>query len=100
MIWSVLLALAAPAEVDDDASIALRDRIESAPQEIASFIERRATCGDIRRDPGRDVALATKLSAQFRCDTVERDGETLKCAYRKRSEILALLKDTESIPGW
>lgn len=98
----LVLLLAALQTIDgrDDAADAMRARIESAPQEVSTFIERRATCGDIQRDPNRDPALAEKLTVQLRCDMVVQDGKTLYHAYRTKPIVLQLLKDTESMPGW
>lgn len=100
MIWAALLAAAQPPGMTDEAWEVLRARIESAPQAVATFIERRTTCNDIRRDPHRDPALAARLQSQYRCASVAADGQALYRAYRARPQILRLLRDTENLRGW
>ncbi|WP_160296909.1 hypothetical protein [Sphingomonas sp. ERG5] len=97
---ALLLAAISPAMGQDDAADAMHTRIEAAPLDVATFIERRATCGDIQRDPNRDPALAMKLKTQLRCDTVTQDGKAIYEVYRAKPVIFQLLKDTENMPGW
>ena len=100
MILAALLMTIQPPGMTDEAWETLRARIESAPQAVATFIERRTTCNDIHRDPHRDPALAARLRTQYQCDRVATDGRALYRAYRARPQILRLLRETETLRGW
>ncbi len=95
-----LLLLLSP--VEDDPEI-FRARVESAPQRVATFIERRANCnhftGEEPYDPER-AAYLKKTIRELKCARLSRDERRLVRAYRDRPEILRLLKDTEDLPGW
>jgi hypothetical protein len=96
----MLLAAAQPPGMTDEAWDVLRERIESAPQAVATFIERRTTCNEIRRDPRRGPALAARLRIQFRCASLSTDGQALYRAYHSRPQIIQLLKETEKLRPW
>ena len=96
----VLLLLLTP---EEEAWAALRIRIESAPQAVATFIERRAGCnhflGEEPYDPERAAQLRKALR-ELRCGRVERDQRRLIRTYRNRPDVVRLLKDTEDLLGW
>ncbi len=87
----------------DDPWKSLKPRVESAPREVAKFIERRAGCnhflGEEPYDPERAAELSKALR-ELRCERVDRDERRLTRAYRSRPDIVRLLKDTETLIGW
>ena len=87
----------------DVASDALRTRVESAPQKVATFIERRASCNHFAGEEPYDAERAAylrKTLRELKCGRISRDERSLARAYRDRPEILQLLKDTEDLLGW
>lgn len=95
-----LILLLSPME--DDQEI-FRTRVESAPQKVANFIERRANCnhfaGEEPYDPER-AAFLKKTIRELKCGRISRDERRLARAYRDRPEIVQLLKDSEDLLGW
>jgi hypothetical protein len=95
-----LILLLSP--VEDDQEI-FRTRVESAPQKVATFIERRANCNHFTGEEPYDAERAADLEKairELRCGRLSRDERRLARAYRDRPEILQLLKDTEDLLGW
>jgi hypothetical protein len=89
-------------QAEDDQEI-FRTRVESAPQKVAMFIERRANCnhftGEEPYDPER-AAYLRKTIGELKCARIPRDERRLARTYRNRPEVLQLLKDTEDLTGW
>ena len=87
----------------DDPWKSLKPRVESAPPKVARFIERRSGCnhflGEEPYDPERAAELGKALR-ELRCERIDRDERRLTRAYRGRTDILQLLKDTEDLIGW
>ncbi len=82
---------------------ALRSRLESAPQAVATFIERRAGCnhflGEERYDPERSREIDAALT-KLRCLQQEGDELKLRRIYRAQPKVLKLLDDTKDILSW
>ncbi|HET9639476.1 MAG TPA: hypothetical protein VFP12_09745 [Allosphingosinicella sp.] len=95
-----MILLLSPIEGDPEI---FRTRVESAPQKVATFIERRANCnhftGEEPYDPER-AAFLSKTIRELKCARIARDERKLTRSYRDRPEILRLLKDTEDLLGW
>jgi hypothetical protein len=88
---------------EDPAHEALRSRVESAPREVAKFIERRAGCNHFLGEEPYDAERAAELNRtirELRCKRIERDERRLERTYRDRPALLLLLKETEDLPGW
>jgi hypothetical protein len=89
---------------DNDVTFsALRIRIESAPQGVATFIERRTGCqhfwGEVSGNPERDAQVHEALE-ELRCDDIEADERTLRKAHQGKPEVLKLLDDTTDLMPW
>ena len=76
----------------------LKVRIESAPQDVATFIKRRAGCNHFggetgSGDPEREQQVPEDVT-KLRCNEVEADERSLQRAYREQPKVLDLLKET------
>ncbi len=98
-----LLAAALTPPLADAVWQALRDRIESAPPQIAAFIERRAGCNHFLGEEPYDRARRAEIEAALKelsCDRIDEDERSLRAAHSGRPAILELLTDTADITGW
>jgi hypothetical protein len=103
ILVALALAFFQPGEGEDEAWQALRIRIESAPQEVATFIERRAGCNHFLGEDAYDRERATEIRnalRELRCDRIARDERALRQTYGAQPVILRLLTDTETLNGW
>ena len=101
---AAILFLAAQTPADDDGWEKLRARVETAPQDVATFIQRRTACnhwdGEVNgTGDGRDK-MVQKERKKLRCDEVDRDEEMLRKVHRKSPALLKLLDDTKNLPPW
>ena len=76
-------------------------RIESAPRDVAAFIDRRAGCNHFggetgSGDPEREQQVLEAVT-ELRCDEIEADERSLQRAYREQSEVLDLLEQTRDV---
>jgi len=89
---------------DDDAWDKLRTRIESAPQEVATFIERRTGCNHFDGEAGSDYPERERqiqnVRRELRCDEIDVDERALRVTHRDKSEVLQLLDDTKDLMPW
>lgn len=98
----VLFAAALTPPVAGGEGQALRDRVESAPPEVAAFIERRASCNHFLGEEPYDRARRAEIEAalrELRCDRLAPDERALRAAHGGTA-ILQLLTDTADITGW
>src|SRR6266576_1526355 len=99
---AAILFLTAQSPADDYQWEQLKARIESAPQDIATFIERRTGCnhwdGEVNGSgDGRDQ-MVQKERRKLRCDQIDRDERMLRNQHRKSPGVLRLLDDTKDLP--
>ena len=89
---------------DDEAWLRLKARIESAPQPVATFIERRTGCnhwdGEVGSDEPAREEQVQRARKELRCDQLELDERALRLKYRMRAEVLRLLDDTKDLEPW
>ncbi len=102
---AAILFLAAQSPADNDHRWEqLKARIETAPQRIATFIERRTGCnywdGEFNgTGDGRDQTIQRERK-KLRCDEIERDELMLRKSHRKDPSVLKLLDDTKELGPW
>jgi hypothetical protein len=98
-----LLLFAAPTPEEDERWLQLKDRIELAPQDVSTFIERRQDCLYIGGEVGTGYAeRESMLQAErkkLRCDDVEADEIALRNKYRD-PQVSKLLDDTAHLLPW
>ena len=104
MIIVASLLLAQPSAAEDEAWQVLKARIESAPQDIATFIERRTGCNHFDGEAGSGYAEREKqvqaARTELRCDDIETDTRALEDKYGKQPALLQLLEETEDLLPW
>jgi hypothetical protein len=74
-----------------------------APQEVATFIERRAGCNHFSGEESYDRQRAEEIGRalrKLRCTDIESDERALRQIYHSRPIILQLLDDTRDLLGW
>lgn len=101
MILALALALAPPQS--DAAWDDLRTRVEKSPQNVATFVERRAGCNHFSGEEPYDRERADEIAKalrQLRCKSLAQDERTLRRTYRKQPAVISLLKDTRELSGW
>lgn len=103
-MFAVFLLVAAQTAADDARWEQLHDRIEAAPQPVATFIERRTSCnywdGEVNgTGDGRDQTIQRERK-KLRCDEIERDERMLRKKHRKSPAVLKLLDDTKELDPW
>ena len=101
---AAILFLVAQTPADDYRWEQLRARIETAPQDVATFIERRTGCnhwdGEVNgTGDGRDKMVQNERK-KLRCDEMDRDERMLRKEHRKSPAVLKLLDDTKELPPW
>lgn len=98
-----LLATQAAELVEDDWD-RLRARIELAPQDVATFIERRAGCNHFGGEVGSgDTERAQQVDAmltELRCNAIETDERDLRAAHQHEPEVLKILDETLDLLPW
>jgi hypothetical protein len=99
-----IMAAGTLAPVDDEAWLILKDRIERAPQPVATFIERRTGCNHWNGkggggEPGREKQIE-RARKQLGCDQIDTDERSLRKRYRNLPDVLQLLNDTEDLMPW
>lgn len=103
MLVAILL-FAAQTLQDDDGWEHLRARIELAPQDVATFIERRTGCNHFEVEvgsgyPGRERMIQDERK-KLRCDEIDADGQVLLKKYGKQPDVSQLLEDTKDLLPW
>ena len=103
-MFAVFFLVAAQTDADDARWEQLRDRIEAAPQSVATFIERRTGCnywdGEVNgTGDGRDQTIQRERK-KLRCAEIERDERMLRKKHRKHPAVLKLLDDTKELDPW
>jgi hypothetical protein len=101
---AAVLFLAALAPANDEQWLQLKARIEAAPQDVATFIERRTGCnywyGEVTgRGDGRDQSIRKQLR-KLRCDTIGRDERALRKRHARSPAVLKLLNETTELDPW
>ena len=100
----MLLLLAQPSPAEDQAWERLKARIESAPQEIATFVERRAGCNHFDGEVGSEYPERERQVQQarqeLRCNNIESDTRAIQRKYKNTPDVLKLLDDTEHLRPW
>jgi hypothetical protein len=99
-----MAAVALLQSADDEAWLRLKDRIESARQPVATFIERRTGCnhwdGEVgSSEPAREEQVQ-QARKELRCDKIDADERALRMKYQIRSDVLRLLDDTRDLEPW
>jgi len=104
----VILALAfmlmQQSALDDESWERLKARIELAPQEVATFIERRTGCNHWNGETGggfreREEQVQSERR-KLRCDYIVSDTQRLRRKYRRRADVLKLIADTADLEPW
>jgi len=103
-MFAAFLLLAVPSAADDARWEQLHERIEAAPQPVATFIERRAGCnywdGEVNgTGDGRDQTIQRERK-KLHCDDIGRDERLLRKKNRKSPAVLKLLDDTRELGPW
>jgi hypothetical protein len=100
---ALLTALAALLAVPSSTEADLITRVERAPKDVSSFIERRADCnhwlGEVPYDDARAAEIARAIR-QLRCAGLERDESKLRRRYRQQPVLLRLLDETADMLAW
>jgi hypothetical protein len=89
---------------DEETWESLRARIETSPQEVATFIERRTGCNHFWGEVGsgnaeREQQIGDALG-ELRCAELEADEDALRDAHHDEPEVLKLLDDTKDLLPW
>jgi hypothetical protein len=103
-MFAVILLVAVPSAADHARWEQFHDRIEAAPQPVATFIERRVGCnywdGEVSgAGDGRDRTIQRERQ-KLHCDDIERDERQLRKKHRKSPAVLKLLDDTRELGPW
>jgi hypothetical protein len=100
---ALLAALAAVLAVPSSAEADLIARVERAPKDVSSFIERRAGCnhwlGEVPYDDARGAEIARAVR-HLRCGDLEREEGKLRRRYRQQPVVLMLLDETTDMLAW
>jgi hypothetical protein len=93
--------LAVVSGVEPSAGDDLRARIDRSPQDVATFIDRRIGCNHWGGEggteyPERERQVRHALAA-LRCDRIDQDDRALRMKYRRKPQVLELLRETESL---
>lgn len=99
MLTALAVLLAVPASSDTD----LIRRVERAPKDVSSFIERRAGCnhwlGEVPYDRERAAEISRAVH-RLRCAKLEHDEATLRRRYRRQPVVLTLLDESADMLPW
>ena len=100
-MFAIMLLTVQAIPAEDEAWLRLKSRIELAPQEIATFIERRTGCNHFDGEVGSDYPEREKqvqaARKELRCDDIEADTAGLQHKYRNNPDVLKLLAETEHL---
>lgn len=103
MIPFLIGAAVAVLALDAATAEQLKTRVDQSPEDVATFIERRAACnhflGEEPYDRNRAAELAKAVRA-LRCDRLSRDEQRLRRTYRHQPAVQQLLSDTADLLGW
>ena len=104
MIASLMFLLLLQMPAEDEAWQKLKSRIELAPQDVATFIERRTGCNHFEGEvggeyPEREAQLQSVLG-ELRCNDLEADARRLARKYKAQPRIVQLLAETEELMLW
>jgi hypothetical protein len=80
----------------------LPSRIDRAPRDVVSFIERRVGCNHWEGEVFPDAFAPRQREVQDmlrtnRCNWVARDARRLEAKYRDNAVVLSLLNDTADL---
>ena len=93
-----------PPAADDERWEQLKDRIESAPVDVATFIERRTGCNHFDGEVGSEYPERERMiqdeRKKLRCDEIGADERALRKEHRRSPEVLLLLDDTKHLLPW
>lgn len=99
-----MLVQAAQITANDAAWEQLKARIELAPQDVATFIERRTGCNYLAGETGGHFAERERwLEGQqkkLQCDEIGANEQALQEKYRKNPQVAKLLQDTKDLLPW
>jgi len=103
-MWWIVLIQATQITADGAAWEQLKARIEVAPRDVATFIERRTGCNYLAGEVGSDFAERERwLEGQqkkLRCDEIGANEQALEKKYRKNPDVAQLLQDTKDLLPW
>lgn len=98
------LLFAAQTTADDDRWEQLKARIELAPREVATFIERRTGCNHFDGEVGSGYPERERMvqdeRKKLRCDEIASDERALRKKHHESPEVLTLLCDTKNLLPW
>ena len=104
VIFALALILMQQPPAEDESWERLRQRIELAPQDVATFIERRTGChhwdGEVG---GGDRDREQQVQSERRklgCDHIGSDTQALQAKYQRRPDVLQLISETADLEPW
>jgi hypothetical protein len=104
MILALAFMLVQQSASDEESWERLKARIELAPQDVATFIERRTDCYHWNGEAGggfreREEQVQSERR-RLRCDYIASDTQKLRHKYRGRADVLELIADTADLEPW
>lgn len=103
-ILVLLTLLAQPATLEEEPWEALRARIETSPQDVATFIERRTGCNHFWSEAGSRYAERERqiqgMLKELRCNDLPADERALRKMHRDKPDVARLLDETKDLMPW
>ena len=89
---------------DDESWQRLKARIELAPRDVTTFIERRTGCNHWDGEAGgpfreREEQVQSERR-KLRCDYIQSDAQKVGRKYRNRPDLLKLIAETADLEPW
>lgn len=98
---TVLVLLVAQTTPRDEHWEQLKTRIQLAPHDVATFIERRTGCNHFNGEVGSSYPERERMvqdeRKRLRCDQIEVDEQALRKKHRGKPAVVRLLKQTEHL---